>query len=240
MLKKASALEVRTICPLHGPVLSENLEYYLKTYDTWSKYEPESDGVLIAYTSVYGHTKAAVELLAERLRAKGCPKVSVADLARDDMPEAVEDAFRYGKIVLATTTYNAGIFPFMQTFIEHLTERAFQNRDVAFVENGSWAPLAAKTMRAMLEKQKNIRFAGTTVHIKSALSDESRAEIEALADELCQGWIARREAATAPSVDPAALFNIGYFRAQGQNEREEAHDHHDGGDHEDLHLLPGF
>ena len=210
VLKKAAGLEIRAICPLHGPVLSENLGTYLGLYDTWSKYEPETDGVFIAYTSVYGHTKAAVELLAEKLRARGCPKVAVADLARDDMPEAVEDAFRHSKLVLATTTYNAGIFPFMQTFIEHLTERAFQNRDVAFVENGSWAPLAAKTMRAMLEKQKNIRFAETTVHVRSALSDESRAEIDALADELCQGWIARREAATAPAVDPAALFAIGY------------------------------
>ena len=210
VLRKAAGLEIKAICPLHGPVLSENLGYYLGLYDTWSKYEPETDGVFIAYTSVYGHTKAAAELLAEKLRARGCPKVSIADLARDDMPEAVEDAFRHSKLVLATTTYNAGIFPFMQTFIEHLTERAFQNRDVAFVENGSWAPLAAKTMRAMLEKQRNIRFAATTVHVRSALSDESRAEIDALADELCQGWIARREAAKAPAVDPAALFNIGY------------------------------
>ena len=210
VLKKAAGLEIRTICPLHGPVLSENLGTYLGLYDTWSKYEPETEGVFIAYTSVYGHTKAAVELLAEKLRAKGCPRVAVADLARDDMPEAVEDAFRHSKLVLATTTYNADIFPFMRTFVEHLTERAFQNRDVAFVENGSWAPLAAKTMHAMLEKQRNIRFARTTVHIKSALSDESRAEIEALADELCQGWIARREAAAAPAVDPAALFKIGY------------------------------
>lgn len=210
VLKKAAGLEIKAICPLHGPVLSENLGTYLGLYDTWSKYEPETDGVFIAYTSVYGHTKAAAELLAEKLRARGCPKVAIADLARDDMAEAVEDAFRYSKLVLATTTYNAGIFPFMQTFVEHLTERAFQNRDVALVENGSWAPLAAKTMRAMLEKQKNIRFAETTVHVRSALSDESRAEIDALADELCQGWIARREAATAPAVDPAALFAIGY------------------------------
>ncbi len=210
VLKKAGPLDIQTICPLHGPVLSGDALYdALRLYHIWSSYQPETDGILIAYTSVYGHTKAAVELLAERLRAKGCPKVSVTDLARDDMPEAVEDAFRYGKIVLATTTYNADVFPFMRTFIEHLTERAFQNRDVAFIENGSWAPLAAKTMRAMLEKQKNIRFAATTVHIKSALSDESRAEIEALSDELCQGYI-RPQADAAPANDPAALFKIGY------------------------------
>lgn len=185
LLKKAAGLEIRTVCPLHGPVLSgEALANALRLYGIWSSYQVESEGVVIAYTSVYGHTKQAVELLAERLRAKGCPKVSITDLARDDMAEAVEDAFRYGTIVLATTTYNADIFPFMRTFIEHLTERNFQNRTVAFVENGSWAPTAAKVMRAMFEKSKNLRFAETVVHLKSALSDTSRGEIEALADEL--------------------------------------------------------
>ena len=210
MLKKAAALEIRTICPLHGPVLSEKLDYYLGLYDTWSKYEPETDGVFIAYTSVYGHTKAAVELLAAKLREKGCPRVAVADLARDDMAEAVEDAFRHSKLVLASTTYNAGVFPPMRDFIEHLVDRAFQNRDVALVENGSWAPMAARTMRSLLEKQKNLRFAATSVQIKSALSDESRAQIEALADELCQGWISRPGSSSAPTVDPEALFRIGY------------------------------
>ncbi len=210
VLKKAAALEIRTICPLHGPVLSEKLDYYLGLYDTWSKYEPETDGVFIAYTSVYGHTKAAVELLAAKLREKGCPRVAVADLARDDMAEAVEDAFRHSKLVLASTTYNAGVFPPMRDFIEHLVDRAFQNRDVALVENGSWAPMAARTMRSLLEKQKNLRFAATSVQIKSALSDESRAQIEALADELCQGWISRPGSSSAPTVDPEALFRIGY------------------------------
>lgn len=185
LLKKAAGLAIQTICPLHGPVLTgDALANALRLYGIWSSYQVESEGIVIAYTSVYGHTKQAVELLAERLRAKGCPKVSVTDLARDDMAEAVEDAFRYGTIVLATTTYNADIFPFMRTFIEHLTERNFQNRTVAFVENGSWAPTAAKVMRAMFEKSKNLRFAETVVHLKSALSDTSRGEIEALADEL--------------------------------------------------------
>ncbi|MBP5225901.1 MAG: FprA family A-type flavoprotein [Kiritimatiellae bacterium] len=185
LLKKAAGLAIQTICPLHGPVLTgDALANALRLYGIWSSYQVESEGVVIAYTSVYGHTKQAVELLAERLRAKGCPKVSVTDLARDDMAEAVEDAFRYGTIVLATTTYNADIFPFMRTYIEHLTERNFQNRTVAFVENGSWAPTAAKVMRAMFEKSKNLRFAETVVHLKSALSDTSRGEIETLADEL--------------------------------------------------------
>ena len=185
LLKKAAGLAIQTICPLHGPVLTgDALANALRLYGIWSSYQVESEGIVIAYTSVYGHTKQAVELLAERLRAKGCPKVSVTDLARDDMAEAVEDAFRYGTIVLATTTYNADIFPFMRTFIEHLTERNFQNRTVAFVENGSWAPTAAKVMRAMFEKSKNLRFAETVVHLKSALSDTSRGEIETLADEL--------------------------------------------------------
>ena len=184
LLKKVKALDVRTICPLHGPVLEENLGYYIGLYDTWSSYRPEDEGVLIAYTSVYGNTKAAVMLLADKLRERGCPKVAVADLARDDMAEAVEDAFRYSKLVLATTTYNAEIFPFMHTFINHLTERSYQNRTVALIENGSWAPMAAKVMREMFAKSKNISFTETSVKIISALNDESRAQIEALADEL--------------------------------------------------------
>ena len=186
LLKKAATLDIQTICPLHGPVLTENLGYYLNLYDIWSSYRVESEGVVIAYTSVYGNTKAAAELLAEKLTEKGCPKVVVTDLARDDMAEAVEDAFRYGKLVLATTTYNADIFPFMKTFIHHLTERNYQNRTVAFVENGSWAPMAAKVMKGMFEKSKNITFTETTVKILSALSDESRQQIDALAEELCK------------------------------------------------------
>ena len=186
VLKKAAALDIQTICPLHGPVLTENLGYYLDLYHTWSSYGVESEGVVIAYTSIYGHTKAAVELLAETLKAKGCPKVVVNDLARCDMAEAVEDAFRYGKLVLATTTYNADIFPFMKEFIHHLTERSFQNRTVGLMENGSWAPTAAKVMRNMLEGSKNLTFTDTTVKILSALSDDSRAQIEAMAEELCK------------------------------------------------------
>lgn len=185
LLKKAAALDIQTICPLHGPVLRENLGYYIGKYDTWSSYAAEDEGVLIAYTSVYGHTKAAVELLAEKLREQGCPAVEVIDLARDDMAEAVENAFRYSKLVLATTTYNAGIFPYMHTFIDHLLARNFQNRTVGMIENGSWAAMAAKTMKKMLEGAKNLTFTETTVTVKSALSDESRAQIEALAAELC-------------------------------------------------------
>lgn len=185
LLKKAAALDIQTICPLHGPVLRENLGYYIGKYDTWSSYAAEDEGVLIAYTSVYGHTKAAVELLAEKLREKGRPAVEVIDLARDDMAEAVENAFRYSKLVLATTTYNAGIFPYMHTFIDHLLARNFQNRTVGMIENGSWAAMAAKTMKKMLEGAKNLTFTETTVTVKSALSDESRAQIEALAAELC-------------------------------------------------------
>ena len=184
LLKKAAGLDIQIICPLHGPVLTENLGYYINLYDIWSSYRVESEGVVIAYTSIYGNTKAAVELLEQKLLEKGCPKVTVADLARDDMAEAVEDAFRYGKLVLATTTYNADIFPFMKEFIHHLLERNYQNRTVAFVENGSWAPVAAKIMKGMFEKSKNITFAENTVKILSALSDESRAQIEALAAEL--------------------------------------------------------
>ena len=184
LLKKAAALDIAAICPLHGPVLSENLEYYINLYNTWTTYGVESEGVLIAYTSVYGNTKAAVELLAKQLEEKGCAKVVVNDLARVDMAEAVEDAFRYGKIVLATTTYNGEIFPFMKEFIAHLTERGWRNKTVALVENGTWAPMAAKTMKAMLEGCKNLTFAENGVKIVSALNDESRAQIAALADEL--------------------------------------------------------
>jgi flavorubredoxin len=188
VLKKAAKLEIQTICPLHGPILKEKLDYYLGLYNTWSSYGTESEGVVIAYTSVYGHTKAAVELLAQKLNDAGCPKVAVTDLARDDMAEAVEDAFRYGTLVLATTTYNADIFPFMREFINHLTERNFSNRTIAFVENGSWAPTAAKVMRKMLEDCKNIKFAENTVTIKSALSDDNRAQIDALAAELAKDF----------------------------------------------------
>lgn len=186
LLKKASTLDIKTICPLHGPVLSENLEYYLGLYNTWTTYGVETDGVMIAYTSVYGNTKKAALLLEEKLKEKGCPKVAVNDLARCDMAEAVEDAFRYGKIVLATTTYNAEIFPFMREFINDLTERNFKNKTVAFMENGSWAPMAEKVMRKMLEGCKDISYAENGVHIKSALSEENLAQIDALADELCK------------------------------------------------------
>ncbi len=184
LLKKAAGLEIDIICPLHGPVLTENLGYYINLYDIWSSYRVESEGVLIAYNSIYGHTKAAVELLAQKLEEKGCPKVVVTDLARDDMAEAVEDAFRYGKLVLATPTYNGDVFPFMKSFIHHLTERNYQNRTVAFVENGTWAPTAAKVMAKMLEGSKNLTFAQNTVRILSALNDSSKAQIDALAAEL--------------------------------------------------------
>lgn len=186
LLKKAAALDIKIICPLHGPVLSDNLGYYLNLYNIWSSYGVESEGVVIAYTSVYGHTKKAALLLAEELKKNGCPKVSVTDLARDDMAEAVEDAFRYGKIVLATTTYNGDIFPFMREFITHLTDHNFQNRTVAFIENGSWSPWATKVMRGMLEGCKNLTFAENTVRILSALNAESTAQIEKLAKELCK------------------------------------------------------
>ena len=184
LLKKAANLDIEKICPLHGPILTENLGYYIDLYNTWSSYGVETDGVVIAYTSVYGNTKKAAEILAEKLKEKGCPKVAVNDLARCDMAEAVEDAFRYGKLVLATTTYNADIFPFMREFIEHLTERNYQNRTVALIENGSWAPTAAKTMMKILENSKNITFAQNTVQIKSAVSDENVMQLDALADEL--------------------------------------------------------
>ncbi|MBQ8755596.1 MAG: FprA family A-type flavoprotein [Lentisphaeria bacterium] len=184
LLKKAAGLDIQIICPLHGPVLTENLGYYIGLYDTWSSYSVESEGVVIAYTSVYGNTKKAVELLAEKLKANDCPKVVVTDLARDDMAEAVEDAFRYGKLVLATTTYNGDVFPFMQTFIHALLERNYQNRTIAFIENGSWTPIAAKIMRSMFANSKNITFAENTVTVMSALDDKSRAQIDALAAEL--------------------------------------------------------
>jgi flavorubredoxin len=187
LLRKASALDIALICPLHGPVLTENIGYYLGLYNTWSSYTPENCGVLIAYTSVYGNTKAAAELLAERLRERGCEKVVLTDLARSDMAEAVEDAFRYDRLVLATTTYNAELFPFMREFISELTERGYRGRKVGLVENGSWAPMAAKVMRGMLEGCKDITFTDTTVRILSALSEESRAAIDAMADELMQG-----------------------------------------------------
>ena len=185
VLKAAAGLDIQIICPLHGPVLSEDLGYYIGLYDKWSSYTPEEPGVCIAYTSVYGHTKAAAEKLAEMLEAKG-QKVAISDLARDDMPEVVEDAFRYDRLVLATTTYNNGIFPFMHTFIEHLVEREYQNRTIAFVENGTWAPVAAKQMKAMFEKSKNITFAETTVTIKSALNEASEAALAQLAEELAK------------------------------------------------------
>ncbi|MBE6845889.1 MAG: flavodoxin [Ruminococcus sp.] len=209
LLKKAAGLEIRKICPLHGPVLSENLEYYIGLYNTWSTYTPETDGIVIAYTSVYGNTKKAVMQLAGKLKANGCPKVVVNDLARCDMAEAVEDAFRYGKIVFATTTYNAGIFPFMREFIEHLKERNFSNRTVAFIENGSWAPLAAKTMKGMLEGCKNLTYADTTVKIMSALNEESSAQLDELAQELSKEYLAKQDE-TANKNDLSALFNIGY------------------------------
>ena len=209
LLKKAAALDIQTICPLHGPVLTENLGYYLNLYDIWSSYRVESEGVVIAYTSVYGNTRAAVELLARKLKEKGAPKVIVHDLARTDMAEAVEDAFRYGKLVLASTTYNADIFPFMKAYIHHLTERNFQNRTIGLIENGSWAPMAAKIMREMFAKSRNITFTDTTVKILSSLNDESKGQIDAMAEELCREYMARRDD-TANKNDMKALFNIGY------------------------------
>ena len=186
LLKKAAALDIAIICPLHGPVLKENLGYYINLYDIWSSYAVESEGVVIAYTSIYGNTKAAAQLLAEKLKEKGCPKVVLNDLARCDMAEAVEDAFRYGKLVLASSTYNGDVFPFMKEFIHHLTERSFQNRTIGLMENGSWAPMAAKVMAKMLEGSKNLTFTNTTVKIFSAMNGENRDQIDALAEELCQ------------------------------------------------------
>ena len=209
LLKKAATLDISIICPLHGPILTENLGHYLNLYDIWSSYEVESEGIVVAYTSVYGNTKTAVELLVQKLQEKGCPKVVVHDLARTDMAQAVADAFRYGKLVLATTTYNADIFPFMKEFIHHLTERNFQNRTIGLIENGSWAPLAAKVMRNMLAGSKNLTFTDTTVRIQSALNEESTAQVENLANELCREYLARRDE-TANKNDLSALFNIGY------------------------------
>ena len=209
LLKKAASLDIEIICPLHGPVLCENLGYYIGLYNTWSSYQVEEEGIVIAYTSVYGNTKKAVMKLAEMLKANGCPKVVVNDLARCDMAEAVEDAFRYSKLVLATTTYNAEIFPFMREFINHLTERNFSNRTVAFIENGSWAPMATKIMRGMLEKSKNLTYTENTVKILSALNEESASQLTALADELCRDYLAQQDS-TANKNDMTALFKIGY------------------------------
>ena len=186
LLKVAATLDIQTICPLHGPVLTENLEHYIGQYNTWSSYGTESEGVMIAYTSVYGNTKKAVKLLAEKLKEKGCPKVVVTDLAREDMAEAVEDAFRYGKIVLASTTYNGDVFPFMKIFIEHLTERNYQKRTIGLIENGSWAPTAARVMTGMFEKSKNITWLEHSVKIMSSLSEENEKELDAMAEELCK------------------------------------------------------
>ncbi len=204
LLKKAAALDIGMICPLHGPVLKENLGHYIGLYNTWSSYQPEEDGIMIAYTSIYGNTKKAVQMLAEKLTANGCPKVIVHDLARDDMAEAVGDAFRYSKLVLATTTYNADIFPFMREFIDHLTERNFQNRTVAFIENGSWAPMAAKVMKGMLENSKNLTYTENNVKILSALNEESTAQLNAMADELSMEYLARQDA-TANKNDMATI-----------------------------------
>ena len=209
LLKAASGLDIQTICPLHGPVLSENLGYYLNLYNTWSSYTPEDEGIVIAYTSVYGNTKKAVELLADKLKENDCPKVSLFDLARDDMAEAVEDAFRYSKLVLATTTYNAEIFPFMREFINHLTERNYQNRTVALIENGTWAPMAKKVMKEMLSGCKNLTFAENEITIKSSMKADTKEKIAALADELCKDYIAKSPD-KADKNDLSALFKIGY------------------------------
>ncbi len=209
LLKKAAGLDIEKICPLHGPVLKENLGYYINLYNLWSSYQPEAEGIVIAYTSVYGNTEKAVMQLTEKLKAKGCPNVVVYDLARSDMAKAVADAFRYSKLVLATTTYNAEIFPFMREFINHLTERGFCNRTVAMIENGSWAPLAAKVMKGMLEKSKNITYTENNVKILSALNEDSTAQLNALADELCMEYLAQQDS-TADKNDLSALFNIGY------------------------------
>ena len=208
ILKVAATLDIQTICPLHGPVLTENLGHYIRLYDLWSSYTPEDPGVVIAYTSVYGHTKAAVEMLAEELRSRGVPKVTVHDLARTDMAEAVEDAFRYDKLVLATTTYNADIFPFMRTYLDKLTERAFQNRTVAFIENGSWAPTANKVIKEKFAKSKNLTFCKNDVTILSALNDQSTAQIMALAEELANSYAPVK--VQEDYIDPSALYSIGY------------------------------
>ena len=209
LLKAASGLDISIICPLHGPILTENLGHYLEKYNIWSSYAVEEEGIMIAYTSVYGHTKKAVEILAEKLKTKGCPKVVVYDLARDDMSKAVADAFRYGKLVLATTTYNAGIFPFMRDFIDHLTERNFQNRTIGLIENSSWSPLAAKVMRSMFADSKKITWLNNNVRIMSAVKSETKDQLEAMADELCREYIAQSPEA-ANKNDLTALFRIGY------------------------------
>ena len=209
LLKAASGLDISIICPLHGPILTENLGHYLEKNNIWSSYAVEEEGIMIAYTSVYGHTKKAVEILAEKLKTKGCPKVVVYDLARDDMSKAVADAFRYGKLVLATTTYNAGIFPFMRDFIDHLTERNFQNRTIGLIENGSWSPLAAKVMRSMFADSKKITWLNNNVRIMSAVKSETKDQLEAMADELCREYIAQSPEA-ANKNDLTALFRIGY------------------------------
>ena len=209
LLKVAATLDIRIICPLHGPVLSEDLEHYIGLYDTWSSYTPEEEGIVIAYTSVYGHTKKAVDLLADKLRSKGCPKVVVYDLARDDMSLALSDAFRYSKLILATTTYNASIYPFMHDYISRLVEHNFQNRTVGLIENGSWAPLAAKVMREMMAKCKKINWLDTTVKILSAINQDNQDQLEAMADELCKEYIAQNDT-LANKNDLTALFRIGY------------------------------
>ena len=223
VLKKAAAFEIETICPLHGPVLDKDLDYYIGLYDTWSSYRPESEGVCICYTSVYGNTEQAVELLAEELRAQGVETVEVSDLARCDMAEAVEDAFRYDRLVLATTTYNGEIFPFMQQFIDHLTERNFQNRTVAFIENGSWAPMAMKTMKKALENSKDLTIAENNVTILSALNDENREQIKALAAELacmngaCSCACEEPEGADAPKLNKYVCNICGYeYECEGE------------------------
>ncbi len=209
LLKKAAGLDIAVLCPLHGPVLTENLGYYLNLYNTWSSYQPEEEGVVIAYTSIYGNTRRGIQQLEEKLKASGCPRVVVHDLARTDMALAVADAFRYSKLVLATTTYNADIFPFMREFIDHLTQRNFSNRTVAFIENGSWAPLATKVMKEMLAKSRNLTYAETEVRILSALNEDSAAQLSQLTEELCREYLAQQDA-TANKNDLTALFNIGY------------------------------
>lgn len=209
LLKVAATLDIQAICPLHGPVLKENLAHYIEKYNIWSSYAVESEGVMIAYTSIYGNTKKAVELLANKLKEKGCPKVVTFDLARDDMSEAVEDAFRYGKLVLATTTYNADIFPFMKTFIEHLTERNYQKRTIGLIENGSWAPMALRTMKGLFEKSKDITWLHNEVKIMSSLSEENLEQIDKMAEELCKEYVAQ-SSETANKNDMTALFRIGY------------------------------
>ena len=209
LLKVAATLDIRIICPLHGPVLSEDLEHYIGLYDTWSSYTPEEEGIVIAYTSVYGHTKKAVDLLADKLRSKGCPKVVVSDLVSDDMSLALSDAFRYSKLILATTTYNASIYPFMHDYISRLVEHNFQNRTVGLIENGSWAPLAAKVMREMMAKCKKINWLDTTVKILSAINQDNQDQLEAMADELCKEYIAQNDT-LANKNDLTALFRIGY------------------------------